>query len=880
MKGLKSILSILLLSLFGTGLYAQELPADGPEIRATGGVERDAASKGDIPAPESLTAISSTIPGGLWSSPSTWVGGVVPGAGDDVTISVGSEVVIDTDVTVANLTIGPDVSFTIGALSFDPTTARSLTVTGDLTVSGLGILTTAGTGTVTTHTITVGGNLTNNGKLDLSTNTNQAGAGLVFTGAANNTFGGGGFETDIRTITINKGTSSTNTLTLSVSNFTVQGSATDTAASGYLTLTNGMFKISGTFSGNHRTFPTSTYTIPATAGFWLNNANYTVAAQNGNVVVDGNLQISAGTYNQGTAAANIFKTGDLTGRITIDGGSANFAGSMRRPQFPGNSYFQSGGTVTTCIAGNEAPCFDMAAQGSGGSLVIQTPAVVPNDSSPDFKGNFIIPASTAGTTVRFGNAGTPGTGFFTCNPFQMPNLAIDTTSGPHTVKLTTTFFAALGSVNIGAGATLDIGNNQDFYMSGDTFINDGTLKVKPTSFVYFSRVGANASALNVTYSGTGSFSGPINQFLVGAASLTLDASAGSIRARVFQIKTANIVNAGHLTLGLGDATASTIQMDGPAAFDVAPVFDLGTGGQRLIYSNTGTRTIGPEFNPSRELVELSHHESADTLTITGGDLTLNGPLNVTGVIDTGANKINHMSGTASRFPGPSTTGYIKGTIVRKFTAGSPKYSFLVGDTHYAWAAVQPTSLTTDPAFVSVRAIDATLPGLLEPAVSHSWAIEQTGTMTSTLELIWDNVDRNPTPANYKMWRSTANLPSSITASTSFFNLNTVTAQGITDLNSTWGAAVLPPPITISGTVMASNGVGIRNAVVTLSGGSLTSPVSFQTGTFGTYQFQGVPAGGGYTVFVSAKRNRFTPPSQIVSSFSSVTDLNFTANPPE
>jgi hypothetical protein len=239
-----------------------------------------------------------------------------------------------------------------------------------------------------------------------------------------------------------------------------------------------------------------------------------------------------------------------------------------------------------------------------------------------------------------------------------------------------------------------------------------------------------------------------------------------------------------------------------------------------------------------------------------------------------------MSGTASRFPGPSTAGYIKGTLVRKFIAGSAKYSFFVGDTHYARAAVQPTSLTTDPTFVSVRAIDATLPGLPEPAVSHSWAIQQTGTMTSTLELVWDNVDRNPTPANYKMWRSTANLPMSITGSDSFFNLNTVTAQGITNLNSTWGSAVLPAPISISGTVMSSNGVGIRNAVVTLSGGGLQNPINFQTGTFGTYQFQGLPAGGEYTVFVSAKRNRFTPPSQLVSSFSSVANLNFTANPPE
>ena len=69
----------------------------------------------------------------------------------------------------------------------------------------------------------VGGNLTNNGTLDFSTNGGFAGAGITFTGAANNTFGGTGATTDIRSITLNKGTSSANVLELNPSNFTVHG---------------------------------------------------------------------------------------------------------------------------------------------------------------------------------------------------------------------------------------------------------------------------------------------------------------------------------------------------------------------------------------------------------------------------------------------------------------------------------------------------------------------------------------------------------------------------------------------------------------------------------------------------------------------------------
>src|SRR5688572_16478084 len=77
--------------------------------------------KPDTSAHAFLASISSTGAGGLWSSPSTWAGGVVPGAGDDVTIVGGSAVVIDTDVTVANLTVG-DGTLNPGVLTFDPST--------------------------------------------------------------------------------------------------------------------------------------------------------------------------------------------------------------------------------------------------------------------------------------------------------------------------------------------------------------------------------------------------------------------------------------------------------------------------------------------------------------------------------------------------------------------------------------------------------------------------------------------------------------------------------------------------------------------------------------------------------------------------------------
>ena len=154
--------------------------------------------------------------GGLWSSTATWSGGVVPTASDDVTIKDGDAVTIDVAAVANSLNVGEGAS---GILTFDAATAQTLTVQTDVTIAPGGTFQSAATGTVTTHVLSLAGNLTNNGTLEFSTNGNTAGADIIFTGASNNTFGGSGATTDIRTITINKGTSFANTLELNPANF-------------------------------------------------------------------------------------------------------------------------------------------------------------------------------------------------------------------------------------------------------------------------------------------------------------------------------------------------------------------------------------------------------------------------------------------------------------------------------------------------------------------------------------------------------------------------------------------------------------------------------------------------------------------------------------
>ncbi len=128
--------------------------------------------------------ITSTPTGGLWSSTSTWVGGVLPGAIDTVVIADGSTVTVDLNTEIAELRVGQGVS---GILNFNATAARNL-VTGNVIVGSGGAINSIPTTGTAVRQITIKGNLVNNGACDLS----QPNFALTFLGTSPQTFGGSG----------------------------------------------------------------------------------------------------------------------------------------------------------------------------------------------------------------------------------------------------------------------------------------------------------------------------------------------------------------------------------------------------------------------------------------------------------------------------------------------------------------------------------------------------------------------------------------------------------------------------------------------------------------------------------------------------------------
>jgi len=697
--------------------------------------------------------VASTAAGGPWSSTATWAGGIVPSSTDNVTIVNGATVTVDTAAVALSLTVGTGGAATL--LQFDSAVARTLTVGTSVTIASNGTVQSATTGTVTTHVFSVGTNLTNNGVLDLSTNGNTAGAGLTFTGAASNTFSGTGATTDIRTMTINKGTSSANVLELNTSNFTVQGTTTDGTPMAFLTLTNGTLKVSGTFTVAGRVFTAAAYTIGATAGFWLNNPNFTVSGQSGSPTMNGLLRISQGTFNMGTVSGNAMGAG--TGAVfTIDGGTFNISGRLLTANAV--TYTQSGGTVNVCTVGNASSLtqsFGLTSASttfnmSGGTInLIQINSTATAGNRRDY--SVLGTANITGGTLNVGTAATTGNaGNFDFRiGGQVPALVINNTTNNKNVILISQM-NTFGNVTVNTGCSVNTGANV-WLVIGTTVTNNGTITV-PTNLSRFYFLGSGPQ----TYTGSGTTtivtaSGSVDLTVDNAAGLTIDPASNGIITQRVNFFHGGITNANKLTLGNAGTTVGVVQYglasspDTAGNFDVAPTFNIGTGGETILYAQEGTaRTTGPEIPPSRTITNTSI-SNTNGVIVAGGDLTLapttgTSTLTLTaGNITTNANTlILNSAATVAR-----TSGHIIGNFRKAYAAAGSKL-FEVGTANGFSPVTVNITAGTFPADFTVKAVQGPQPNILSPthALQRYWTLTATGV---TADLTFNYIDPTDIP---------------------------------------------------------------------------------------------------------------------------------------
>ncbi len=411
-----------------------------------------------------------------------------------------------------NLTIKTDLTVNSGNLLFQNTMAQSLRIDRNLTIASGAIFNIASTGTAATNSLSIGGNLTNNGTLDLSVST-TLNCSAIFTGNSSSLISGKGLTTDFYSITVDKGTTAIPVLTVNSTAFTFSNNAAP------LTLVNGTFRLT---SGVTVTVAAMGLDIPASTCLSANGGTImigTTASDDADVGLSGLIEVKAGAIIIGNSANNVNNDIEYSGAgypaINISGGTLFVNGQIRRSMINGLGslvYNQTDGTVN--INGrNGQPTrakLEVLNSGSVFNMAGGTINIVRGGSST-YNDLYLRPESSSvtGGLILFGDATTENTyisNFTLDSEIPLYSVAIDGTTNPKKLTLSVHGLVLQGDLTINATSifsadSLDVyiaGNLTNLNTDASTGVNTGGYR--PGSVQQVTTF--NGSAGNQTITGT------------------------------------------------------------------------------------------------------------------------------------------------------------------------------------------------------------------------------------------------------------------------------------------------------------------------------------------------------------------------------------------
>ncbi len=638
--------------------------------------------------------ITSQAAGGLWSASTTWVGGSVPTAGDNVTITDAATVTLDVAGFCNNITVGQGVSGILEMNAFTLTAGNNVTI-----ATGGAINVAAGT----TANLTVKGNLTNNGTLDLW-NTSAIYGKLSFAGFTNATFTlNSGSTSDFNTgttsgIEINKGSNISSVLDFVYNGGTVNIAGSGTYTNGFFYITNGNLKVSGSGTIEIPLFSTAGPTIPLTGGVWLNNANFTVKGQSGTVANNGKIQLTDGIFNVGTATGNSLTLG-AGSTVVIEGGTLNTAGRLSVASASNtNNYTQTGGIVNVCSVSQTSSTyysFDLGTSTSsvfnmsGGTINILKGSTTTWIGGYDYRTHLGTANITGGTLKIGSSANVAGCTYKILG--QTPTIIVDATNNPNVTLAGNTY--VLGDLTMNGTGTFSVSTAYALVMLGmdatypGNIVNNGTMtfNLGSTGQLYFA-----GDAGNQVFTNNGTITGnavPIlsieNTFLNGTVTIpAITVKNGASLSGTLNLYEGTLVCP---TLTLGGGAAGTggfnCNMTG-GALQNTPTFDFGSGTVTYTYNATTAQTTGVELPASLTNtlktnkivinnaagVTLNSPLSIDKLTLTSGNLTT-----------TSTNLLTLTNTTTTAIT--QTSGYVNGPIALTLPASlatGSTYNFPIG----------------------------------------------------------------------------------------------------------------------------------------------------------------------------------------------------------
>ena len=552
--------------------------------------------------------------------------------------SVSGIALLNIQNTTRNITINGNLNVNNGNLQFTNggSTAQNVSVVGDVIVASGATFDVAAT-LAATNTLTVQGNLTNNGIFDMIAGAGQI-CNVTFTGAANKQINGTtATRTDFNTLTINKGTDRTSILEATVNAMTLNS----TLASA-MTLTNGTFRLSNS-NVTLTLSTTNAFTIPSTGCLSANLGTLNVGAANNNasdLLLLGRLELlNAGIVNIGNNGGSnndIEYAASGAPEINISGGSLNVDGQIRRnlANTAGSLvYNQSGGTVT--VKGNSFDAtrsmFEVLNTGSqfnvtGGNIII----VKAGSSYADFylePGSYIVNGSNGGHTVTIGNSSTAAAQTFKLNATApLWNLTVDGTTNNKTASLSINAISILHNLTINGNGSVGTGSvfkaNDLNVTIGGSLINNNLSSATGTNVGGYQAGVAASSTQTTTLTGTGNITGTGSN-LTNFANLTIGSltstpsinlgSSSNIRVNTnLTLTSGTFADAGNTITAMGNVSNAAIHSSSTTA-----------GG--ILLANSAKQTITTTGTGKFGNITLNNASGADVI----GDSWITGQLTLT-----------------------------------------------------------------------------------------------------------------------------------------------------------------------------------------------------------------------------------------------------------
>lgn len=662
-------------------------------------------------------------------------------------------------------------------------TQRTITITGDLTVSQNGLIR-AGTGNPTNaHNLTIFGNLTNNGSVKFfdtsfatlsdANYTNGSTYTSAITGrAVNVTFSGlantvvtCNNQTDFYRLILNKGIGQQSRLSISstsIANFRLfgpnnlgsSGAAPNQSSNNSLSIVNGTLELLGFITIPNLTQGGGSFPIPQNGTFWINSLNVTVqvtsAAEGGlggnsrMLFVYGLLRVGNGTLNTGYSRGLLC---GLSGQLLVEGGTVNTWQLRTTNAGTGNNfaYTQTGGVVnvgTNGLSGESVTDFPRFALPqattvftmSGGTLNVGSPT----DGGTATTGGIMINSSAANIKVSGGTVNvflpTSDLDFAITTNAPLYNLVVQKTGAGASRAIVSGIACNDGAgvinqaaqpLNILNDLTILTGNTPTLDCNGNNLSVGGNLTIQAsTTFT----PGANTITFNGSGAQTWTHSGTISNL----SNVVLTKSAGTITLAGTQ----TFPNITGTTTGLA-LNSGTLNDNGKTITVTGALSNnaIHTGAGSIVYNRAGATTIGGGNGIFSNLTI----QSDNTVSFIGNH-TITGTLrllNANTSLDISSNSLTVMgsifsdAATATTFSATKriiTNGLRNdGGLIRSASSGVDLL-FPVGSTAIAFTPATINVSATTTGLITVRPVSVTHPNVTTAAqsVRYYWRITSSG----------------------------------------------------------------------------------------------------------------------------------------------------------